>query len=175
MRDALLVAAATSPTAPGLAGRALLVVALLVATTLGWWLRSHRAGTFRAARTTSPEPSPSSRFTADDVQRDLGERATFVQFSSSTCATCPQVSRVLGGIARAQAGVVHVEVDAESSMDLVRRFGVLRTPTVLLVGPDGSVRSRTSGPVTSAQAQAALDALQPPSAAHTETIRSIHV
>ena len=183
MRDALLVAATTSPAAPGLAGRAVLVVALLLVTTLLGLLRSRRAGAFRTPTTASTgraSPSPSLALTTDDVQQALGERATFVQFSSSTCATCPQVRRMLVGLVAGEPGVVHVEVDAERSMDLVRRFGVFRTPTVLLVGADGSVHSRTSGPIAPAQARAALDALPPVTAAHTETIatesaRSIHV
>jgi hypothetical protein len=41
-------------------------------------------------------------------------------------------------------------------MDLVRRFSVFRTPTVLLLHPDGAVHSRTSGPLTPARALAAL-------------------
>lgn len=41
-------------------------------------------------------------------------------------------------------------------MGLVRRFSVFRTPTVLLLNPDGAVHSRTSGPLTPARALAAL-------------------
>ena len=185
MRDALLVAAAAAPASPGVADRALLVVALLATATLVWWLRSRRTGTFRTAPTAptastgGAAPSPGRSLTAHDVQHVLGERATFVQFSSSTCATCPQVRRMLTGLADGEPGVVHVEVDAERSMDLVRRFGVYRTPAVLLVGPDGSVRSRTSGPITPAQARAALDTLAAVTATHTETAtdpaRSLHV
>src|SRR5665811_529895 len=73
-----------------------------------------------------------------------------------TCASCPQVSRTLSTIADHETGVVHVEVPADRRPDLVRSFGVLRTPTVLLLGPEGAVRSRTSGPLARHQAIAAL-------------------
>jgi hypothetical protein len=46
-------------------------------------------------------------------------------------------------------------------MGLVRRFSVFRTPTVLLLGPNGGIRSRTSGPLTPARALAALTQLSP--------------
>jgi hypothetical protein len=53
-----------------------------------------------------------------------------------------------------------VEVDAEASMDLVRRFGVVRTPTVLLLDAAGVVRSRTSGAITAVHARTALAELE---------------
>jgi hypothetical protein len=66
------------------------------------------------------------------------------------------VSRELGALAAAEPGVVHIEVPADRRLDLVRRLGVLRTPTVLLLGPEGSIRSRTSGPLDRRDAAAAL-------------------
>jgi hypothetical protein len=42
-------------------------------------------------------------------------------------------------------GVSHIEVDAESHLDLVRELGVLRTPTVFVLAADGSVVRRASG------------------------------
>jgi hypothetical protein len=58
--------------------------------------------------------------------------------------------------------VVHTELQSEDNMDLVRRFSVFRTPTVLLLSPDGTVHSRTSGPLTPARALAALAQLSHP-------------
>jgi hypothetical protein len=42
-------------------------------------------------------------------------------------------------------GVAHVEIDAESRLDLVRRLDVLRTPTVLVLDGTGAIRKRASG------------------------------
>lgn len=42
-------------------------------------------------------------------------------------------------------GVVHVDIDAESHLDLVRRLGVLRTPTVFVLDRHGIVVRRATG------------------------------
>lgn len=150
----------------GLAGRAGLVAVLLATVSAGWWLARRHAARFRPVtarhpRYRSPETSSktsreSPALTPSDLAGALGTRATFVQFSSATCASCPQVRRVLSDLATAEPGVVHADLDAEAHMDLVRRFRVFRTPTVLLLDADGTVRSRTSGPLTPERARAAL-------------------
>ena len=132
-------------------GRLLLLVVLLAVTSVLWLAIRRRDGRFRLARLASD-----AVLTGEDLGRPLGRRATFVQFSTPTCASCPQVSRTLSTIADHETGVVHVEVPADRRPDLVRSFGVLRTPTVLLLGPEGAVRSRTSGPLARHQAVAAL-------------------
>lgn len=160
MTGPALVAAGPSAALAGAGDRLLLVVALLAVAALVWWLVDRRTGTFRTVAAAAPQPRTTVR--ATDLGAPLGDRATFVQFSAATCATCPHVHRVLTALADREDGVVHVEVDAEATMDLVRRFGVLRTPTVLLVDADGVVRSRTSGPITAAQAATALAELDQP-------------
>jgi thiol-disulfide isomerase/thioredoxin len=75
----------------------------------------------------------------------LGERATLVQFSSAFCQPCRATRIVLDEVTGVVPGVVHVEVDAESHLDLVRRLGVMRTPTVLVLDARGSIVRRASG------------------------------
>jgi hypothetical protein len=53
-------------------------------------------------------------------------------------------------------GVAHVEIDAESHLDLVRQLDIRRTPTVLVVGPDGRITKRASGQPRKADVIAAL-------------------
>ena len=53
-------------------------------------------------------------------------------------------------------GVAHVEVDAESHLDLVRRLDVRRTPTVLVLDSAGLVRVRAAGAPRKADVIAAL-------------------
>lgn len=133
-------------------GRLLVVVLLLTVASLAWLAQRRRDGRFAG-----PVRGPrTDALTAADLGRALGSRATFVQFSAPTCASCPRVSRELGAVAAASPGVVHIEVPADARLDLVRRFGVLRTPTVLLLGPEGSVRSRTSGPLDRRAVETAL-------------------
>jgi thiol-disulfide isomerase/thioredoxin len=159
--------------AAGLAGRAALVVALLATASLAWWVARNRAARFRPVHLASPRAADPAALTGAELGIALGTRATFVQFSAQTCASCPQVRRVLSGVADAEAGVVHVDLGSEDHMDLVRRFAVFRTPTVLLLGADGAVRSRTSGPLTADRALAALAQLAHATPA-TPATRSSH-
>jgi hypothetical protein len=63
---------------------------------------------------------------------------------------------VLADVAAMTDGIAHVEIDAESHLDLVRRLGVRRTPTVLVLGPDGRIARRASGQPRKADVIAAL-------------------
>jgi thiol-disulfide isomerase/thioredoxin len=82
---------------------------------------------------------------AVELGTELGERATLVQFSSAFCQPCRVARVVLADVAATVPGVVHVEIDAESRLDLVRRLGVLRTPTVLVLDRRGVEVRRASG------------------------------
>lgn len=86
----------------------------------------------------------------------LGERATLVQFSSAFCAPCRATRRILGDVAEAVPGVVHLEIDAEHHLDLVRRLDVLRTPTTLVLDASGHEATRASGAPRKEQVIAAL-------------------
>jgi thiol-disulfide isomerase/thioredoxin len=99
----------------------------------------------------------SERVDGDDLGVALGADATFVQFSSPVCAPCRTTHRVLSQITEKDDGLVHVEVDAESRLDLVERYGILRTPTVLLLDRSGVVRHRIVG---AARAREVLEALE---------------
>ena len=83
--------------------------------------------------------------TQADLGTVLGSRATLVQFSSAFCAPCRATRRILADVAGMVDGVTHVEIDAESRLDLVRRLDVRRTPTTFVLGPDGQVTHRASG------------------------------
>ncbi|MEV6006747.1 thioredoxin family protein [Streptomyces sp. NPDC051976] len=98
------------------------------------------------------------RLTAGDLGGPLGERATLVQFSSAFCAPCRATRRVLGEVAAMVEGVRHVEIDAEAHLELVRRLGVLKTPTVLVLDAGGSVVRRAVGQPRRADVIAALGA-----------------
>jgi thiol-disulfide isomerase/thioredoxin len=90
---------------------------------------------------------------------ELGERATFVQFSSAFCAPCRATRRILEDVVATAPGVTHVEIDAEHHLDLVRTLGVLRTPTTLVLDSGGVEVTRAAGAPTKSQVQAALAAL----------------
>jgi thiol-disulfide isomerase/thioredoxin len=106
------------------------------------------------SRAQAADPGP--LITGADLGLPLGERATLVQFSTAFCAPCRATRQILAEVAGMTEGVAHVEVDAESHLDLVRRLDVRRTPTVLVVGPDGRIAKRASGQPRKADVIAAL-------------------
>jgi thiol-disulfide isomerase/thioredoxin len=99
----------------------------------------------RGGETAAPAAVPASVLEGADLEHELGERATLLQFSSAFCAPCRATRRVLADIADAVPGVVHVEVDAEHHLELVRRLGVLRTPTTLILDSHGAEITRAAG------------------------------
>jgi thiol-disulfide isomerase/thioredoxin len=94
--------------------------------------------------------------TSAGVDVTLGERATLLQFSSAFCAPCRATRRVLGEVVDLVPGVTHLEVDAEQHLEVVRALHVLRTPTTLILDPDGHEVSRASGLPARDQVLAAL-------------------
>lgn len=85
------------------------------------------------------------RLTASDLGVELGRRATLLQFSSAFCAPCRATRRTLAELESMVEGVRHIELDAESHLDLVRRLDILRTPTVLVLDATGAIVTRASG------------------------------
>lgn len=93
---------------------------------------------------------------AGDLGHELGERATLVQFSSAFCTPCRATRVILGDVTTMVPGVVHIEIDAEAHLELVRRVDVTRTPTVLVLDSQGRIRSRATGAPRKADVIAAL-------------------
>jgi thiol-disulfide isomerase/thioredoxin len=122
---------------PILAGAALVALVLL-AVGLGL-LRRALAGRLRRGSGETLTPSDVGATEA------FGARATLVQFSTPTCAQCPGTARLLRGIAEEHPGVVHLEVDLTRHPEVADRFGVLQTPTTLLVDAGRRVHARIGG------------------------------
>jgi thiol-disulfide isomerase/thioredoxin len=123
-----------------------LVVMVALAVAFGGW-RMVRDGRFSSRRSTAGAAglvAPAAVPGLDGLGA-MGERATLLQFSSAFCAPCRATRRVLGEVADLLPGVTHFEVDAEKHLDLVRRLGVVRTPTTVLLDPAGRELSRASG------------------------------
>jgi thiol-disulfide isomerase/thioredoxin len=134
-------------------GLLVLVAVLVAATALGLWLR--RSG----RRLATPAGAPADVvLAAGDLGAPLGERATLVQFSTAFCQPCRATRRVLDEVSRTVPGVRHVEIDAESHLELVRRLDVRRTPTVLVLDARGRVVRRASGQPRPVDVVAALGA-----------------
>jgi thiol-disulfide isomerase/thioredoxin len=143
------------------------VVVVAVAVAIGFGLyRATMDGRFRGThKIRHAEPDPVTAPAADSVlagtqwATGLGERATLLQFSSAFCAPCRTTRHVLADVAARNEGVTHLEVDAEHHLDLVRRLGIMRTPTTLVLDSAGRELTRASGAPRREQVEAALAAV----------------
>lgn len=131
------------------------VLAVAVVAGVAWQRSNGRIREVRAGnRASSTAAAPS--LTGAQLGRPLGDRATLVQFSSAFCAPCRATRRILAEVAGMVDGVAHVEIDAEAHLDLVQSLDIRRTPTVLVLGPDGRIARRASGQPRKADVIAAL-------------------
>ncbi|GAA4820508.1 thioredoxin family protein [Nocardioides caeni] len=166
-------------------GLVVLLVALAAATAFGLWRRRTdgrfaapgrrgasalpvRRGASASERLETPAtptpdpatpistPSPWSALTAVLPSATLGERATFVQFSSAFCAPCRTTRVLLADVAGKESGVAHVEIDAEEHLALVRELDIRRTPTTLVLDATGAEIARAAGAPRREQVLAAL-------------------
>ncbi|WP_248583365.1 thioredoxin family protein [Nocardioides sp. InS609-2] len=145
-------------------GQWVLAGAVLLAVAFGGWrliVDGRFRGTHRVAGAGEPGPtveSPAAVSLLDSTPYAgrLGERATLLQFSSAFCAPCRTTRVVLADVAGTVPGVTHVEVDAEEHLELVRRVGVLRTPTTLVLDATGVEVTRAAGAPTRSQVLTAL-------------------
>lgn len=118
---------------------------------LAWQRRNGRMRQPRPAA-----PGDGDRLTPAELGAPLGDRATLVQFSSAFCAPCRATRVILSDVAGMVDGVRHLEIDAESRLDLAGRLDIRRTPTVFVLGPDGRMVRRASGLPRKADVIAAL-------------------
>jgi thiol-disulfide isomerase/thioredoxin len=135
-----------------------LVGVLVLAGVLGlvWRARQGRLRDVRAG--SGAESGAESLLPAlNDLGATPGERATLLQFSSAFCAPCRATKRILSDVAAAVPGVRHVEVDAESNLELVRRLSIFKTPTTLVLDGQGRVTKRASGQPRKEHILAALE------------------
>lgn len=151
-------------------GVVIAIVAVVLALGFGLY-RARTDGRFRAAAPAVGGAVPSSAEAGaadarawDDVlaalpDARLGERATLLQFSSAFCAPCRVTRQVLSEVAEVVPGVVHLEVDAEHHLELVRRLDVLRTPTTLILDASGREATRAAGAPRKETVLATLDGI----------------
>ncbi len=126
-----------------------LLVLLAVLTVTGALALLHRRYDGRLRRRTAgPDLRP--------LIAGAGERATLVQFSSAFCAPCRATRVTLARVAEQVPGVLHVEIDAEDNLELVRRLGIAKTPTTLVLNADGQEVVRATGQPRLADVLAAL-------------------
>jgi thiol-disulfide isomerase/thioredoxin len=140
-------------------GQVILVVAVVLAVAFGT-LRLLTDGRFRGTHKVKGGPAtdehPVSVLDGEAIEHELGSRATLLQFSSAFCAPCRATRRILTEVTDLVDGVEHVEIDAEHHLELVRRLGIMRTPTTLVLDEHGREVTRAQGAPTKEQVLTAL-------------------
>ncbi|MFI9840640.1 thioredoxin family protein [Nonomuraea sp. NPDC051941] len=138
----------------------------------GWWVAlatlalGSVIGVVRLRRDGRVRDTGGDRLSEADLGAGLGERATLVQFSTAFCQPCRATRRILADVSGIVPGVAHVEIDAESRLDLVRRLDIMRTPTVLVLDTSGKIVKRAAGQPRKADVLAALAAAVSPTSSH---------
>ena len=156
-------------------GLILLIAVLVLASIFGLW-RKKTDGTMKTVssktvaapipvaddapevdvHTASVEEHGGEKLTAEILGSSLGTHATLVQFSTAFCQPCRATRRILDEVATMVPGTVHLEIDAEAHLDLVRQLDIRRTPTVLVLDAQGVISKRAVGMPRKADVIAAL-------------------
>lgn len=113
-----------------------LAIVLLLSSLYGVWFRKTR-GTMKAH--TNPA------VTEAEIGENFGSRLTLLQFSSAFCTPCRATRALLSDITKGLHDVKHVDIDAESHLDLVRKLDIRSTPTTLILDSRGVEVGRAVG------------------------------
>ena len=111
---------------------------LVLATAYGLWDRKHTGRI-------SEKIDSRHLVNSSEIGSELGESATILQFSSAFCTPCRATRSTLSSVVTHYPKIKHVEVDAESNLDLVRRLDIRQTPTTLFLNSDGREIARAVG------------------------------
>ena len=115
------------------------VIVLALASAYGLWYRSSRGKVKSSAR------AKLIALNQKTLGSELGERATLVQFSSAFCTPCRMTRTLITDVITDMPDVRHIDIDAESHLDLVRRLDIRSTPTTLFLDSSGIERGRAIG------------------------------
>ena len=130
-----------------------ILIVLGAATAYGLWYQKSR-GKIQAKAVSS------NGLTAAVIGGDLGSRATLVQFSSAFCTPCRATRTLLENVVSDLIDVRHVEIDAETNLELVRKLDIRSTPTTLILNSLGVEVGRAIGAPKRDQVLAALAAIK---------------
>lgn len=115
----------------------LLVAVLGVSSIFGVWYRRTR-GEIKSGRR-------KLEISSKEVGEKLGTRLTLLQFSSAFCSPCRTTKILLQQLTKDLPDVKHIDIDAESKIELARSLNILSTPTTIVLDSDGREVGRAVG------------------------------
>jgi thiol-disulfide isomerase/thioredoxin len=130
-----------------------LAIVILAATAYGTWHKKSRG-------LIKERPNSKATISAEELGTTFGEQATLVQFSSAFCQPCRATSLILEQVVSDTPSVKHVDIDAESHLELVRRLNIISTPTTIFLDRLGREVARAVGAPKRDQVINALNQLQ---------------
>jgi thiol-disulfide isomerase/thioredoxin len=90
------------------------------------------------------------------LDHDHPPQVTFLQFSSEFCQPCRVTNKLLDEVTNRFPAICHIELDVVEHMDLVKTYGITRTPTTLIIDKSGTVHFRATGVPKKAELTAAV-------------------
>ena len=93
------------------------------------------------------------------LDHDHPPQVTFLQFSSEFCQPCRVTNKVLDEVTNSFPAICHIELDVAEHMDLVKTYGITRTPTTLIIDKAGTVHFRATGIPKKAELTTAVNEL----------------
>ena len=90
------------------------------------------------------------------LDHDHPPQVTFLQFSSEFCQPCRVTNKVLEEVTNSFPAICHIELDVVEHMDLVKTYGITRTPTTLIIDKAGTVHFKATGVPKKAELTAAV-------------------
>ena len=129
------------------------IFVLLAATVFGFWHRFN-SGRIKGGK------EHGNRLTEKELKHPMGSRVTLLQFSSAFCTPCRATKILIRNVIEDMPDVAHIEMDAESHLDLVNQLSVKSTPTTIILNSKGIEVGRAVGAPSSAQIRAAIEAVK---------------
>lgn len=129
------------------------ILIFAIASGYGLWYRKSRGKVKRSSR------GDSGALTSAVIGQELGARASLLQFSSAFCTPCRATRVLITDVIQGLEGVAHIDIDAESHLELVRKLDIRSTPTTLFLDRNGIEKGRAIGAPKRAQLLEAIDAL----------------
>ena len=90
------------------------------------------------------------------LDHDHPPQVTFLPFSSEFCQPCRVTTKLLDELTNSFPAICHIELDVVEHMDLVKTYGITRTPTTLIIDKSGTVHFRATGVPKKAELTAAV-------------------
>ena len=97
---------------------------------------------------------------AQEIGIELGGRVTIVQFSSSFCSPCKATAQIITNLIKDMADVSYVQISSEDHLQLIEKFDIRSTPTVIFFNSHGMEVGRAVGTPTNQQVLVAISSVR---------------